>query len=631
MQLRFPALFFIIFFTLHLVSCQTKKEQKITSEQLPSYEFEEFYKTIKIENFDFPQDPKGIYFLKQDGNIQNIFFYNFLTKKEEQISFEKKEAIESFKISPNGEFLIFSQSIGGSEIPDLFYFNLKTKEISKVTDGQQKEKTSLCRISKDNNSLYFTQTKSKRTYSDIKKINLKTKKIETIVEGKKQLLYCENISKDEKYLIFATYIENNENHLSLLNLKEKKISVILEEKGVKNQNPYFLKNNKVYFLSTKDSDIKRMWSYDLETKKLALVPLPLSNNLSSFHIDKEEKFSVLVYRSEFSSNIKIYKNIFEEEVLLPLPPKYKILNAGFKNSIGLVMAAPEGHPTEYFLWKDQKLEKFYDANNSKIKPEHFPLTQSLFVKSFDGLKIPVNLYLPPDTFLQKKKYPAIFWIHGGPESHDEPIYSSTLSFFVNQGFVVIAPNVRGSTGSGKNYQMLDNGDWGGGHIKDIVEVASYSKTLDFIDAKNLFLIGGSFGGFSVMSLITQFPTIFNAAVNIFGIVEMSSFIKSWPESTRYYWLSELGFDPEKDLEKNKKVSPLFHVQNIQIPLQIYQGANDIRVPKEQSDLLVAKLKEHKKQFEYFLYEDEGHGFTKFKNLKDVFTKSINFFKFHMKK
>lgn len=252
------------------------------------------------------------------------------------------------------------------------------------------------------------------------------------------------------------------------------------------------------------------------------------------------------------------------------------------------------------------------------------------MKSFDGLKVPAHFFIPHGTSSQNKR-PVIFWIHGGPEDHVDPEYSPRLQYMLSQGFIIVAPNVRGSTGFGKSYQYKDNGDWGGGHIKDIVAVAEYTRSLEFVDAKNLFIIGGSFGGFSVMSLITQYPEVFRAAVDIFGLIELASFMESWTPLQQNYWLSELGADPRKNEEFNRRVSPLYHLENIKIPLQVHQGANDIRVEKSQSDKLVARMKELGKPVEYHVYPDEGHGFTKFNNAQACYERSLNFFKAHVAK
>jgi len=115
---------------------------------------------------------------------------------------------------------------------------------------------------------------------------------------------------------------------------------------------------------------------------------------------------------------------------------------------------------------------------------------------------------------------------------------------------------------------------------------------------NVFLAGGSFGGFSVMSLITQYPKEFRAAANMFGITEMKAFVGSLPPMAQNYFNTELGFDPRKDETKNKAVSPFYKVDRIQIPLQIQQGAHDSRVPKSQSDIIVEKMKKLGKEVDY---------------------------------
>ena len=113
-----------------------------------------------------------------------------------------------------------------------------------------------------------------------------------------------------------------------------------------------------------------------------------------------------------------------------------------------------------------------------------------------------------------------------------------------------------------------------------------------------------------MSLITRYPTRFRAAVDLFGFTELASFVDSWPRFLQRNLFVELGFDPRSDPLRNWMLSPLYHVARIRIPLQIHQGANDSRVPRAQSDRLVRRMRELGQSVEYFVYPDEGHGFTR---------------------
>ena len=265
----------------------------------------------------------------------------------------------------------------------------------------------------------------------------------------------------------------------------------------------------------------------------------------------------------------------------------------------------------------------YDANRSGIDESQFAEARSLLIPSFDGVKIPVHLFIPNGTSEQSPQ-PAVFLVHGGPEDHVDPRYQSTVQFIANRGFIVVVPNVRGSTGFGKRYAALDDGDWGGAHIRDIVEVADTVGTLGFVDGERLFLFGASFGGFSVMSLVTSYPDRFRAAVNFFGFTELATFVDSWPRYLQRHLHSAIGFDPRRDRYRNWLRSPIYHLDRVRIPLQIHQGANDSRVPREQSDWLVQELGRLGQNVEYFVYPDEGHGFTRLKNEADAYRRLISF-------
>jgi len=186
--------------------------------------------------------------------------------------------------------------------------------------------------------------------------------------------------------------------------------------------------------------------------------------------------------------------------------------------------------------------------------------------------------------------------------------------------------VRGSTGFGKAFESLDDNDWGGGHIRDLVAVVAAIRELDFVDAGNVFAAGVSFGGFSVMSLVTQYPELVKAGADFFGFTELATFVDSWPHYLQQNIEMELGFDPRRDPVRNRAVSPLYHLDRVRIPLQIHQGANDSRVPREQSDRLVQRLRNSGRMVEYFVYADEGHGLTRFENQRQAYQRLVDFFR-----
>ena len=591
-----------------------------------NFSFDEFYKTASLGSLSFSADQKKIYFLKTDGKVKNVFTFDISSKKISQIT-EYPENVNGFIQDPKGRYLFISKDIGGSELYDIFRFDLITKQSINLTNNPSQERSFLCDITNDGSKLYFTQSRGKRSFSDIKAIDVKSLKTTMVLDGGKDQINCEGLDWADSYLSFSRFIENNEIHIGLLNLKTKQKNFILQDKDVKNSGVGFDTAGNFFFLSTKYSDNSRLWKYELKTRATSLFPIEITGDIESAAISSKGKISMIAYRDSLKPALKIYDGVFEKEKTFP-GINGEITSASFAKenpNLGILTINPGSAPNQFYYWNDSKPVMFYDSNQSKIEAKDFSKAYSTFVKSFDDLQIPVHLFLPPGTSATTKR-PVIFWIHGGPEDHVDPEFSERIQYLGNQGFIIIAPNVRGSSGFGKKYSFLDNGDWGGNHIRDIVSIADWAKKLDFVDSNRVYIVGGSFGGFSVMSVITQYPKVFRAAVDVFGPIEMASFLASWPAPVIPYWISELGKDPRLDKTFNEKVSPFYHLANIAVPLQVHQGANDIRVPKAQSDLLVEKMKAMGKPVEYFVYDSEGHGFTKFENSKLCFTRMAEFFK-----
>ncbi|MFN7905699.1 MAG: S9 family peptidase [Pseudobdellovibrionaceae bacterium] len=597
-------------------------------EYAPAFPFEEFFKTAGLSNLVLSSDGETVFALKSDGRTNQIFSYQMKDKKWEQIT-QFPEPVNYFYVSKNGQTIVFSKDIGGSEIYDLYLMKLIDRSVVQITDGKGSEVSMACGISDDGNDIYFNQSKNKRQERDIRVYNQPTNSVRVLLPSKGRTFYCDQYDEFQKKLSVLEFIENNEIHIGLVDLRNNSFQYLIKEKSVKNSNSAFV-NGAMHFTSTKDSDANRVWTYNFKTKK---VDINLSfqgfsvHNLKSY---QNGKYLAVKYREGmfnrfalFDSKLKAIpaKNFQEKDI------EEMIFGQGSIDT-HITLVASSDRPTQYYIEDGGLKELIYNSNQSRINEKYFATSYSTMVTSFDGTPISAHFFIPNGSS-KKNRRPLLLWVHGGPEDHVDAEYSARIQFLVNNGFVVVAPNVRGSTGFGKKFQMMDNGDWGGGHIKDLLAVTNYAKTLDFVDDNNLFIVGGSFGGFSVMSMITQHATVYRAAVNIFGPIEFASFIQSWPASVQPYWLSELGKDPRTDQAFNQKVSPVYHLDQIQTPLQVHQGSNDIRVPKAQSDLLVQKMQERKIPVEYSVYPDEGHGFTKFENSKKCYEGIVDFLKKRM--
>ena len=234
--------------------------------------------------------------------------------------------------------------------------------------------------------------------------------------------------------------------------------------------------------------------------------------------------------------------------------------------------------------------------------------------SFDGLEIPAILYRPKGASAAHPA-PALVWVHGGPGGQSRRGYSAMIQHLVNHGYAILAANNRGSSGYGKTFFHMDDRRHGEVDLDDIVYGRRYLAGLDWVDGQRIGIIGGSYGGYMVGAALAFRPGVFEVGINIFGVMNWVRTLESippWWGANRKALYDELG-DPAVDGERLRRISPLFHAENIKTPLLVIQGANDPRVLQVESDEIVAAVQANGTPVEYLVFSDEGHGFSRREN------------------
>jgi dipeptidyl aminopeptidase/acylaminoacyl peptidase len=228
--------------------------------------------------------------------------------------------------------------------------------------------------------------------------------------------------------------------------------------------------------------------------------------------------------------------------------------------------------------------------------------------SFDGREIPAWLYRPDGD----GPAPYVLAIHGGPEAQEKPIYRPVYQYLLSRGIGVLATNIRGSTGYGKTYQTLIHHDWGGADLEDWRFAAEWLKARDDVDGDRLGVYGGSYGGFATLSCVTRLPEYWRAAVDIVGPSNLLTFVRAVPPQWVRFMAKWVG-DPDTEADFLRERSPITYVDQVRAALLVIQGAKDPRVVQAESDQMVARLQELGRDVEYEVFEDEGHGFTRYTN------------------
>jgi dipeptidyl aminopeptidase/acylaminoacyl peptidase len=230
------------------------------------------------------------------------------------------------------------------------------------------------------------------------------------------------------------------------------------------------------------------------------------------------------------------------------------------------------------------------------------------LKTEDGLVIPINVVLPADLPADKK-LPVIVHYHGGPSASSYIRWNPVQRFFTSQGYAWVEPNVRGSNGFGRAFEMADNGPKRLDAFEDVEASARWVAAQPWADPDKLVVYGGSYGGYTVLTALARWPDLWAAGVDLFGVVNLDTFLRTTSGLIREVFVVEFG-DVDKDAAFLKTVSPIETVDQIEDPLFVYAGANDPRVPRSESDQVVKALRARDVPIEYMVAENEGHSVSR---------------------
>jgi dipeptidyl aminopeptidase/acylaminoacyl peptidase len=212
-------------------------------------------------------------------------------------------------------------------------------------------------------------------------------------------------------------------------------------------------------------------------------------------------------------------------------------------------------------------------------------------------------------------HPVVIDIHGGPESQARPEFDGFTQFLVNElGYAVIAPNVRGSTGYGKTFSRLDNGELREGAVKDIGSLLVWIGLQSGLDRQRIVVMGGSYGGYMTLASLAAYSDRLRGGIDIVGISNFVTFLTNTSGYRRDLRRAEYGDEREPRMRAFlTRASPLNNAKAIRRPLLVVQGLNDPRVPASESEQMVRSIRAAGGEVWYLGAKDEGHGFRKKSN------------------
>jgi dipeptidyl aminopeptidase/acylaminoacyl peptidase len=296
----------------------------------------------------------------------------------------------------------------------------------------------------------------------------------------------------------------------------------------------------------------------------------------------------------------------------------------------IIAARRSDRPASYYTFdrETKKVAFLYDEHPA-MKSYRLAAKKPVIIKARDGLELVCYLTTPPGV--AAKDLPLIVRIHGGPWDRDNDSYDAEVQFLANRGYAVLEVNYRGSTGFGLKYFNAGNGEYGLGMVEDLFDATQWAIGQGIADRKRIGAMGASGGGFATLRAVEMRPDLFTCGVDIVGPSNLAENFRAFPS----YWSIVMprwrrrGGDYDHDEALNRKVSPIFHIDQIRAPLLIAQGQNDARVAIATVDAMVAALRKAKREVDYVVYPDEGHGFYRPENQFDFYGRAEEFLAKHL--
>jgi dipeptidyl aminopeptidase/acylaminoacyl peptidase len=445
---------------------------------------------------------------------------------------------------------------------------------------------SVVAFSPDGRFVIANRTNVERTQGSVWRVDVTTGAATlALASGEKGFSTASDISPDGKLLALTTETSSGSLQAALYDTSSQKLTLLKPDAWEQHSGHFAPDGHSLLMISNIDGrDV--IYSYDPGNGKIEELPVPAGVN------------------SDFFGNMPAFS-----------PDGKHIL---FPHQSG-------NTPLDYWVL-DRASGKAAPVTRlalASIDPQKLPKTQIVHYVSADGTIISAFVWLPYN--LQRNGHaPAVALPHGGPTGQTTDDFDPTAVALVSRGYVVMAANPRGSTGYGRAFEAANHRDLGGGDLADYVAGAKFLVDSGYVDAKRIGITGVSYGGYMTMMAVSKTPDVWAAGVEICGITNWFSMYERGSPVLRQYQMGLLG-DPVKDKAVYEASSPLTYLGQVKAPLLALAGANDIRVPPNEAEQVVAYLKKDGKTVDTKVYAGEGHGFFKRENQIDSLERTVAWF------
>ena len=533
-----------------------------------------------------------------------------------------------------GDSFVFSKDIGGGEFYQLYRYDDSTGAVTLLTDGKSRNIGEVW--SNDGKQMAYSSTRrdgkdvdiwlSEPAHPDDPKTN---RMLAQMTGGGWGAL---DWSPDDQQLLLLEEISANETYVWLVD-STTGAKTLLTPKGDAEKIAYasakFSKDGKGIYLTTdKDSEFQRLAYLNLSSKKYTFLTAHIHWDVEDFDITPDGKAIAFTTNEDGFSVLHLLDTNSGKEKPAPKLPAGLIFGVKWhRNGRDLAFGVTGSRsPSDVYSIDvpTGKVDRWTSSETGGLNPESFSEAELVHWKTFDGKSISGFLYRPAARFTGKR--PVIIDIHGGPEGQFRPAFLGRNNYYMNElGIAMIFPNVRGSTGYGKTFLTLDNGFLREDSYKDINSLFDWIAQQPDLDASRVMVTGGSYGGFMTLAVATNYNDRLRCSVDIVGPSNLVTFL----ENTSGYRqdLRRVEYGDERDPKMRaflERIAPANNAQKISKPLFVIQGKNDPRVPWTEAQQMVAVVRKNGAPVWFLMAKDEGHGFSKKKNVDYQFYDTVLF-------
>ncbi len=545
-------------------------------------------------------------------------------------SFE--DGIGGYSLSDDGQWLGITASTGGSEQADLFLMSTKQRKLEPLFENPSVVYGSVT-WRRDSKAFAYRANDDSPSDFHVYLYDVASRTSRKVHSGK-GYFYPVDFNRDGTKLVIGKYNSASYSQLFEVNLATDEIREITpqDEQWSFSGVGYAADERRFFVNSDYHSDLKRIHAIDLSTGSVTPVLAELSGkHADGARLNDDRSVLAVVINDDGYGVLHLRDTTNMKPMSGPPMTKGVVSNIVFQGDRLLYSLSNANTPGIVYRWNWRQAEgggeAITSADTQGVDVSKFRLPELVHYTSFDGQEIPAFLYLPTN-YRKGQKIPFLCSYHGGPEGQFRPSFNQAFQYFLSQGYGIIAPNVRGSSGYGKAFIEADNYKNRYKSVNDGIWAAKYVIDQGYTKEKMVAAWGGSYGGFMVMAVITEAPEIYGAACNIVGIVNFETFLQQTKSYRRK--LREVEYGPLSDPEFLKSVSPIYKVDRIETPLMLAHGLNDPRVPVGEAMQVAVALKKRGVEVEELYFPDEGHGFAKEGNRLLYYQQMVKFFDQHLR-